>query len=144
MTVSGREAERSVNRTPGGAIVLGPAVPILRMFDVPATRAFYEGFLGFSWDWEHRFGPGMPLYAGVSRGGVALHLSQHHGDATPGSAVYLHLRGIEALHAELSAKDYPFARPGIEDAPWGARVMSVTDPAGNRIAFAEASAGATA
>jgi len=29
-------------------------------------------------------------------------------------------------------------RPGIEDAPWNARVMEVIDPFGNRIRFSEA------
>ena len=115
----------------------GPAIPILRMFDIPATRGFYLDFLGFSWDWEHRFAPDLPLYAQVSLGGVALHLSQHHGDATPGSAVLLQMKGIEAFHAGLTAKRYGFARPGLEDAPWGARTLSVTDPSGNRITFSE-------
>ncbi|WP_338661396.1 glyoxalase superfamily protein [Pararoseomonas sp. SCSIO 73927] len=114
----------------------GPAIPILRMFDVPATRAFYLGYLGFSWDWEHRFAPDLPLYAAISLGGVALHLSQHHGDATPGSALLLRVKGIEAFHAAL-AGDYGFARPGLEEAPWGARILSVTDPAGNRLTFEE-------
>ena len=118
-------------------LAFGPAIPILRMFDIPATRGFYLGFLGFTWDWEHRFAPDLPLYAQVSLGGVALHLPQHHGDGTPGSAVLMTMRGIEAFHAALAANPYAFARPGLEDAPWGARILSVMDPAGNRITFQE-------
>ena len=34
-------------------------------------------------------------------------------------------------------KGYRFVRPGIETAPWNARVMEVTDPFGNRLHFYE-------
>ena len=30
-------------------------VPILRIFDVAKAIEFYEGYLGFSVDWQHRF-----------------------------------------------------------------------------------------
>jgi uncharacterized glyoxalase superfamily protein PhnB len=73
----------------------------------------------------------------VSRGEVALHLSEHHGDACPGAAVLIDVTGIEAFHAELTAARYGYARPGIEHAPWGARIVRVTDPFGNRLTFAE-------
>lgn len=38
----------------------------------------------FRVDWEHRFEPGFPLYLQVSRDGLVLHLSEHHGDGSPG------------------------------------------------------------
>jgi catechol 2,3-dioxygenase-like lactoylglutathione lyase family enzyme len=114
------------------------AVPILRQFDEDAAFAFYRGYLGFAVDWTHQFEADLPLYAQVSRGELALHLSWHHGDATPGSAVFLPITGIDALHAELSAKSYRNARPAIEDAPWGARTLTLTDPSGNRLLFNEA------
>ena len=63
------------------------AIPILRIFDEAKAREFYLGFLGFTVDWEHRFAPDLPLYMQVSRGGLVLHLSEHQGDATPGSTV---------------------------------------------------------
>jgi hypothetical protein len=47
------------------------------------------------------------------------------------------IASIEALHRELAAKVYRYLRPGVERAPWGARVMEVTDPFGNRIRFNE-------
>ncbi|MBP0443427.1 VOC family protein [Roseomonas sp. SSH11] len=107
------------------------------MFDIPATRGFYLDFLGFTWDWEHRFAPDLPLYAQVSLGGTALHLSQHHGDATPGSGLLFMIQGIEGFHAALIGRRYGFARPALEDAPWGARILRVQDPAGNRLTFNE-------
>jgi catechol 2,3-dioxygenase-like lactoylglutathione lyase family enzyme len=123
------------------ALRFGPAIPILRIFSVEKAREFYGDFLGFSWDWEHRFGPGFPLYAQVSRGGLALHLSEHHGDGTPGSVVILRVAGLEVLQAELADRRYAYARPGLEDAPWGERLMEVTDPFGNRLSFRESAGG---
>ncbi|GJN78769.1 hypothetical protein PLIIFM63780_002278 [Purpureocillium lilacinum] len=58
--------------------------PILRIFDIVKADEFYVGYLGFNIDWEHRFGDNAPLYRQVSRGGLALHLSEHHGDGSPG------------------------------------------------------------
>lgn len=113
-------------------------VPVLRMFDVEKTKAFYLGFLGFALDWEHRFEPDMPLYAQVSRGGFSLHLSEHHGDGSPGAVVFWPMTGLDAFHAEISAKGYSHMRPGVESAPWG-REMQVWDPSGNRICFCERS-----
>jgi catechol 2,3-dioxygenase-like lactoylglutathione lyase family enzyme len=111
-------------------------IPILRIFDEAKAREFYLDFLGFRIDWEHRFEPDLPLYLQVSRGGCRLHLSEHHGDASPGAALRIPMQGLDELHAELSAKRYKHARPGIEQAPWG-RDLTVRDPFGNRLVFAE-------
>jgi catechol 2,3-dioxygenase-like lactoylglutathione lyase family enzyme len=110
--------------------------PILRIFDEAKAKEFYLDFLGFTLDWEHRFGENFPLYAQVSRAGLALHLSGHHGDGTPGSSVFVRMTGIADFHREISDRNYPNMRPGIEDAPWG-RVMIVIDPFGNTIRFCE-------
>ena len=42
---------------------------------------------------------------------------------------------LDGLQAELLGKDYQYARPGIEDMPWGSRDMSINDPFGNRLTF---------
>ena len=91
-------------------------VPILRIFDVAKAKEFYLGYLGLRADWEHRFEPALPLYMLVSRDGCVLHLSEHY---------------------ELNRKNYAYQRPGIELAPWNARVMQLTDPFGNRLRFNE-------
>lgn len=115
------------------------AIPILRIFDEAKAREFYVGFLGMKVDWEHRFEPGLPLYMQVSRGSLVLHLSEHYGDATPGSTVLVQTsEGLESLHAELLARQYKHARPGLETAPWNAKVMEVGDPFGNRLRFNQA------
>jgi hypothetical protein len=68
---------------------LADAIPILRIFSVEKAKEFYLDFLGFKTDWEHRFGDNFPLYTQVSRSGLRLHLSEHHGDASPGSTVFV-------------------------------------------------------
>lgn len=114
---------------------LEPPVPILRIFDEAKAREFYVDFLGFRVDWEHRFEEGLPLYMQVSRDGCVLHLSGHHGDACPGAALRIRTDAVEALQEQLLAKHYGFARPGIQETPWG-REMAVVDPFGNRLVFA--------
>src|SRR5471030_218985 len=122
------------------SIDLQKVVPILRIFSVEKAKEFYLGFLGFSWDWEHRFGDNFPLYAQVSRSGLALHLSEHHGDGSPGTAIIVNMHGIVDYHRELTAKDYRYNKPGLEDRPWGARTVTVQDPFGNRITFSQPTA----
>lgn len=112
-------------------------IPLLRIFDVDKARDFYIGFLGFRIDWEHRFEGASPVYIQVSRSGCVLHLTEHHGDCCPGSTVFVRMTGLLNLHGEISARAYGYARPGIEHAPWGADVMEVTDPFGNRLRFNE-------
>jgi catechol 2,3-dioxygenase-like lactoylglutathione lyase family enzyme len=112
-------------------------VPVLRIFDVDKAYEFYRDYLGFTVDWEHRFEPGLPLYAQLSRSQATVHLSEHHGDGTPGTVVWIAIGDIHALHAELAAKDYRFARPGApEDGPGGPG-FAVTDPFGNTLRFAQ-------
>ena len=40
-------------------------VPILRIFDIAKADEFYQGFLGFKVDWDHRFDDNAPLYRQV-------------------------------------------------------------------------------
>lgn len=113
-------------------------VPILRSFDEGKAREFYVDFLGFSIDWEHRFEPGLPLYMQLSRAGIVLHVSEHHGDGSPGVVVRFDIAGIHELHQELIAKRYRNMRPGLTTPDWGGTEMVVIDPAGNRLVFVEA------
>jgi len=114
-------------------------IPTLRMFDVAKAKEFYVDYLGFTIDFEHRFEPDTPLFMQVSRDKLVLHLSEHYGDGTPGSVVFVWMQGLDELHRELQEKKYRYLRPGIEHQDWG-RTMSVIDPFGNRIRFTEAHA----
>jgi hypothetical protein len=109
--------------------------PILRIFDIAKTREFYLDYLGFAWDWEHRFDDNAPLYAQISRDGLVLHLTEHHGDCCPGTAFRILLPDIAAFHAEISAKNYRYARPGLETVPWGEKQVRIQDPFHNRLVF---------
>jgi catechol 2,3-dioxygenase-like lactoylglutathione lyase family enzyme len=108
-------------------------IPLFRIFDHQLARSFYLDWLGFKLDWEHQFGPTSPRYLQVSRDGLVLHLTEHYGDCTPGSKILVHLDDVMALHAELATRPNPNMNPGIETAPWGAKVLEVIDPFGNRI-----------
>ena len=112
-------------------------IPVLRIFDASKAKQFYLDYLGFRADWEHRFEPEAPLYIQISRSGCVLHLSEHHGDGSPGATVFLRMRGLQAFHEELTARNYAYQRPGIEAAPWKARLMQLTDPFGNHLRFNE-------
>lgn len=112
-------------------------IPILRIFHRAKALEFYQDYLGFELAWEHRFEPDMPVYMEVSRGGLRLHLSEHHGDGTPGTIVHVAVEGLDRLHRELAAKQYSRLRPGIGNTPWGSRCMELTDPFGNQLRLDE-------
>ena len=77
-------ARIAANERPQADIAIEAPIPIFRIFDVEKAMEFYRDFLGFSVDFEHRFGENFPLYCQVSRGTCVLHLSEHAGDASPG------------------------------------------------------------
>ncbi len=110
-------------------------VPVLRSFDEGQARDFYLRYLGFSVTFEHRFAPDMPLYMGIALEGAEIQLSEHHGDATPGSAVRIAMTDVAAFHRAIRARGHPRLDPGIEDRPWGEREVAVVDPSGNRLIF---------
>jgi catechol 2,3-dioxygenase-like lactoylglutathione lyase family enzyme len=113
------------------------AVPIFRIFSLEKAREFYLDFLGFKVDWEHRFEPDAPVFMQVSRDGLVLHLSEHFGDGTPGSIVYVYMKGVRELHRELNDKKYRHMRPGLQQQEWGMTELGVIDPFNNRITFGE-------
>lgn len=101
-------------------------IPIFRVIDASKTAEWYAR-LGFTVTGEHRFAPGMPLYMFLERNGVELHLSEHTGDARPGTLVYFWVDDVDALAAELEVE--------IEVQPW-AREIKLMDPDGNRLRIA--------
>lgn len=115
-------------------VTLQAAIPVLRIYDIAKAKEFYVDFLGFRIDWEHRFDENAPLYMQVSRSGTKLHLSEHYGDGTPGSVVYIRGENVAAFARELSEKKARFARPDPTD-----RALKLTDPFGNVLRFDDAS-----
>ena len=62
-------------------------IPIIRSFDEQKAKEFYVEFLEFKVDWEHRFEEGTPLYMQISKGDCQIHVSEHHGDSSPGASL---------------------------------------------------------
>jgi catechol 2,3-dioxygenase-like lactoylglutathione lyase family enzyme len=99
------------------------AIPVLRVRDADRAARWYAR-LGFARQWEHRFEPGLPAFVEVARGAVRLFLSEHVGDARPGTLVYLRVTDVDAVAGEFGVT--------AEDVPW-AREIELTDPDGNRL-----------
>ncbi len=112
-----------------------PSIPILRSFDEAKAKEFYVDFLDFEIFFEHRFEPDLPLYMGLIKDTCVLHISEHHGDACPGSAVRIEVDDVDAYCKQLNKKRYQNARPEVMEQPWGFRDMCIDDPAGNRLIF---------
>jgi len=115
--------------------------PIIRIFDTAKAKEFYLDFLGFERDWDDAAEwedpeRKAPLYSSVSRAGQHLHLTEHHGDASPGGNAFITMHGVREFHAELAAKKYRYNKPGLETVDWGLMV-TVSDPFGNNLRFCE-------
>lgn len=117
----------------------GPAVPVLRIWDEALAKEFYLDYLGFGVEWEHRFEAGLPLYLRIRRGETVLDLSEHHGDGTPGTVVWIPIGNAKAFHADISSRPHRRLRPGIDRKAPGGPTVEVTDPFGNTLRFCEAS-----
>ena len=110
-------------------------VPALRITDYERATTFYLEQLGFTIDWEHRFGPNFPVFVQISRDGMEIYLTEHRGDCEPGGLVHLYVADVDAWFNELCAKGAPVTNPPNEDLP-GLRMMSVSDPDGNELRIA--------
>ena len=69
----------------------------------------------------------------VFRDGLAIHLSEHSGDCTPGAKIFVNIDELDALHREITSGNYGYSRPEITVAPWGKRMFEVIDPFSNNI-----------
>jgi hypothetical protein len=118
-------------------IAFQKTIPVLRIFSVEKAKEFCVDYPGFSVDWEHHFEENTPAYLQVSRGWLTQHLSEHHGDACPGSTIFVWVTGIEEFHREIAGRNYRYLRPGLETTFYDAKCVQVIDPFGNRIRFNE-------
>lgn len=98
-------------------------VPILKVADTGRSAEWYAR-LGFDVEFEHRYSPEFPSYVGIVRNEQRMHLSEHAGDATPDTLVYLFVDDVDALAGELNVE--------VEEQAW-AREIKLTDPDGNRL-----------
>lgn len=117
--------------------------PILRIFDYQRAIEHYVNWLGFKIDWEHRFDENAPVYMQVSRACIVLHLSEHSGDGTPGTNVFIdNFEGLREYHRELLEKKYKYNRPGIGVPFYDENALEVTviDPFHNQLILVERNA----
>ncbi len=99
-------------------MAMKPARPVLRIFDNHLAKLFYLDWLPFQLNWEHRPEDGGPSIMEVKRDDTTLVLSEHYGDGTPGTKVFIETDDLDSLHQELTDRQNPYMRPGIEDADW--------------------------
>jgi hypothetical protein len=111
--------------------------PIFRIFDIEKTHSFYINYLGFKMDWKHQYEENMPFYFQVSLNDAVLHLSEHHGDSSPGSAIRIKINDLKSYHSLLSEKEYSYSKPAVEKTPWDTIELTVIDPFSNKITFYE-------
>ncbi len=109
--------------------------PVLRIDDYEQAMAFYVDYLGFEIEFEWRHEPVFPVYMGLLRGGLGLHLTEHRGDLEGGGGAYFQVVSVPALYKEIKAR-----RPEMEEAPieqaWGSTELKLKDPFGNSMVFA--------
>jgi hypothetical protein len=116
-------------------------VPVLRSLDETRAREFYIDYLHFTIEWEHRFEYAQSiLYMRLRRDRFVLDLSEHHGDGTPGSAIWVPISDVAAYRDELRATGYDRMSPGIETDSPGGPTMEVIDPFSNTIRFCQTTA----
>lgn len=137
-TVASTQKSQSDNGKENDTLSATQTIPMLRIFDKSKAVEFYVDWLGFSVDWEHSFSEGKPpVYMQVSKSSIVIHLTEHHGDCTPGGKVYIECTGLRPYHRKLLDKQYLYNAPGLEIAPWKSLCMEVVDPFGNKLLFSE-------
>jgi catechol 2,3-dioxygenase-like lactoylglutathione lyase family enzyme len=104
------------------------AVPILRVADVDQALPWWRR-LGFIEVFRHQFEARLPRFVGIRRDDCLIYLSEHPGDASGPSLIYLWIADIDEVAAEFGAT--------VTEMPW-ARDCEITDPDGNRIRAASA------
>ena len=108
------------------------AIPVLRIVEAAASTSWYRR-LGYAQEWEHRFEPGFPAFVSLARnGGARLFLSEHTGDASQDTLVYLRVDDLEAVAREFDGE--------ILEQPWG-REVHLVDPDGNRLRIGDTAPG---
>jgi hypothetical protein len=114
-------------------------IPVLRAFDRKKVLEFYVDWLGFTINWEHH-PDNSPFYMQISLRDIVIDISEHHGDATPGSKVIITgFEGLEAYHQALLNKNYTYMKPGLSRVEWDQDTLEtiVIDPFFNQLVFNE-------
>lgn len=115
-------------------MTLRSAIPVLRVGDYPAARAFWTEVMGFGIREE---GGDPPRFGIFARDGQRVFVDAWQGpdpEPSPGWRAYFHVDDVTALAAILADR---VAVEGPRDTVYGMREIVVTDPAGNRLCFGQ-------
>jgi len=122
-----------------GTAHLQAIAPQLLVDDLDAAIAYYRDRLGFVVDFVYD-----SFYAGVSRGGVLIHLKhapktvsdRAHRKEHEHLDAYVAVAGVEALYQELQSRGARVTKP-LGPRPWGHADFYVEDPDGYILCFSE-------
>ena len=114
---------------------IGSSIPVVRMLEEADSKAFYLDYLGYSIDWEHRFGDNSPLYMQIRLGDSVIHLDGHANEDSPTVEVRVPVVGIDEFCADLQSRAAKLGleQPVIVDPRYEGRGtdLNLLDPAGN-------------
>jgi uncharacterized glyoxalase superfamily protein PhnB len=110
-------------------------VPVLQIDDGDAAKAYYIDRLGFELDFEWRHEPGFPVFMGVKKGDLYLHLSEH-GKGHSGTEIYVFVDDVNAWRATCEKNGVAISQP-LEAKPWGSTEMAITDPSRNLLRISQ-------
>ncbi len=102
-------------------------IPVLRVADAARAVRWYAR-LGFVKQWEHQFEAGFPWFVCVARRAMRLYLSEHLGDARPGTLLHLNVANIDAIAVEFGE--------AVDEDGLAGRQVNLVDPDGNRLRVA--------
>lgn len=107
---------------------------LFRPADYQRSLTFYRDAIGLAIARE--YAGGTVFYAGQS----LIELAGHGAPTTPGEgfpgALWLQVRDLYEIQAELEARSVPIAREAKPE-PWGLHEMHVTDPDGVTLIFVQ-------
>jgi len=112
------------------------AATVFVVKDVAASAAHYRDAFGFAIAFG--YGGETPVYAGVERGGVIIHLhAQAHANKEPGhGVVYCFVQGVDELYEQIKSAGARVLK-APQDYPYEMRDFDVLDPDGNRLVFGQ-------
>jgi hypothetical protein len=118
------------------AIEFGRVTPVLRIYVAKADE-FYQDFLGFGVDWDHRFDANAPLCRQISRGAL-VSISRNimgPGVRVSGRADSRDDARCGGVSSGDQREELSLYAARLEPTAWGTLETGVIDPFGNLIRF---------
>lgn len=116
-------------------------MPILAVRDIDASVVFYTEKLGFTSSVKMEGPDGNPVFAIVELGKASFGLGIDETIPEPGATVQFMVyvpdeTNIDEYYQTVQSRSVAIKEP-LEDAIWGDRVFSITDPDGYWLSFAK-------